>query len=316
MKARVDYFSASGTQHDNCAYLAQRYDPDKGFRRLEGESIVVATCPSSTSGSTINVIVQTSTGWYVQLWRSASGNTFVAESFGEVLQAHRPEAQVGGITRWTETELDAGLDGLWGFSDELVFTWGNRQGVPVMFLFNGQRWDEIKAPSFGVSNLHGLSRDTIWACGKGGRVAQWTGTSWQELVIPTGEDLINIHVVQEKELYAVGVMGNVYEGSPWGWAQIGSIPGALQGDVQAVAKFAGELWVGAGRLGLWKRKEKTNEYECLKPNIAAVSLDTRGKEMVIGGHTFIAWTLDGKAFKTTGIDVVANQRGESDFGDF
>jgi hypothetical protein len=90
----------------------------------------------------------------------------------------------------------------------------------------------------------------------------------------------------------------------------------LQGDIQAVAKFAGELWVGASRLGLWQRVGKTDDYVCVKPNIPAVSFDTRGTELLIGAQTTIASTTDGKKFTGAGAGMVADNRGTRALGDF
>jgi len=314
MKARVDYFCASGAHHHNVAFLAHRYDPDVGFQRLESESIVVTVAPGDVAGQhRLNTVFQ-STGWFVGLWRSADGKVYVAESFGEVASCSRPE-NTGGKVLWQRDKLGAGLNGIWGLTDELVFAWGTRKQAPVLFLFNGKSWDEITPPSFSVNGMHGLSRDTVWACGDGGRVAHWSGNSWQEMVVPGAEPLINLHVAKPDELYAVGVTGAIFEGSSYGWGNIGRIPNALQGDVQAVAVFADTLWVGASRLGLWTRKGKTNEYECPKPNIPAVSFDTRG-EFIIGSQTSLIWTTDGKSFPGTGRNFVAQVRGDKPFGAF
>jgi len=316
MDYRIDYFSASGTSANDCSFLAHRYDPAIGFKRLESESFVISLAANPIDPKKSRSLISlATTARLVRLWRSTKGQVFVADSFGEVLRGS-PNVESGERVVWDKSILDGQLNGIWGLSSERVFAWGRRSGIPVVFVWDGTSWSNLRSPSFEVEAIHGQGPDTIWACGAGGRVAHWSGGAWQEQVLPTVERLISIHVVAEGELYATGVMGTVFEGSSFGWGAIGQIPGALQGDVQAVAKFAGELWVGASRLGLWQRIGKTNEYVCVKPNVPAVSFDTRGPEFLIGAETLIASTVDGKKFVGSGAGVIANSRGTRALGDF
>lgn len=316
MELRTDYLSASGSFWEGYCFLAHRYDPNVGFKRLESESIVVRKRVNLGQGGassfTLELVLQT-TARLVELWRSPSGTLFVADSWGRVLQSNMRDPEEH--TPWTEAAVDAVLHGVWGLSDDLVFAFGSAKGGSAMFQWDGVRWSPAPAPSFEVEGMHGLSRDSIWAAGAGGKVAHWTGRGWQELKLPTDETILSIFVAKPGEYYACGNRGNVFEGSDDGWGGIGSIPGALQGDVQAVAKYADQLWVGASRLGLWQRKGESAEYVCLKPNIAAVSFDAR-KDLLIGAETMMAWTADGQKFKGEGGGYVATTREGFPLGSF
>ncbi|MGN6105441.1 MAG: hypothetical protein ACTHU0_10080, partial [Kofleriaceae bacterium] len=81
-----------------------------------------------------------------------------------------------------------------------------------------------------------------------------------------------------------------------------------------VAKWNNELWVAAGRLGLFKRTDK-GKLECVKPNLRAVDLDAR-KDLIISCDDMIATTKTGKSFTATGQDCLLKQRKGKKLGRF
>ena len=91
-------------------------------------------------------------------------------------------------------------------------------------------------------------------------------------------------------------------------ALVGTIPGAaLPGDVACVAKWRGQLWVGASRLGLFRRVGSGSEFESVKPKIDCVSMDAR-EELVLCCSNRVAGTANGTDFMSCGVNIVLNVR--------
>lgn len=130
MEPRVDYFSASGTSDSAACYLAQRYDPNVGFKRLESESLVVALSTGADPNVIRTTLVFSTTGRLVELWRSLDGHVFVAEALGELLRWHVSNIGKPG-SAWERDRVDARLHGVWGLNESLVFAFGrNNNGRP------------------------------------------------------------------------------------------------------------------------------------------------------------------------------------------
>jgi hypothetical protein len=100
-----------------------------------------------------------------------------------------------------------------------------------------------------------------------------------------------VFVAGPDEMYAVGHGESLWEGSASGWGKVADGPGPLFG----VAKFAGEVWVGAKNLGLFKRVRNT--LESVNPDIHAVMMEARNV-LLITCQDQIAATADGKTFAT------------------
>jgi hypothetical protein len=316
MDFRVDYSSASGTALTDCSFLAQRYDRDFGFRVGDGECHVVSFAPSGDPQAPVNIALSyQTTAWLTDLWRSTDRAVFVSESMGNIHWIADINAQ-GPARQWNNVELDASLYGIWGLSKQDVFCWGRRPSGMVLFRFDGRDWREITGPGFEIEAMHGPSEDLMFAAGSDGRVARWEGNAWREFRTGAADRLVDVHVAAPNEYYAVGNLGSVLEGSDTGWIKIGQIPDTMQGDVQAVARWGGHLWVGASRLGLLRRIGTTDQYERFKPKATAVALDTRGAGLLIGCDYFVGEMTDGKSITLSGVDYVANARGTREFGDF
>jgi hypothetical protein len=125
--------------------------------------------------------------------------------------------------------------------------------------------------------------------------------------VPAGQ----LHSTPVKGL--TGGKGMLLEGSAQGWGKIAEcpVPGMA---LQAVAKWKGELWVGGGQLGLYKRVGTTSKLKNIKPNVKANSFDVREK-LVIGCQDFIAETADGKSFSASGEDVLTEARDNKELGE-
>ena len=78
-----------------------------------------------------------------------------------------------------------------------------------------------------------------------------------------------------------------------------------------VAKWNGELYVGGGPLGLFRRIGNTNQLDHIKPNVKAVGFDAR-EHLVITAENAIIGTHDGQTFRGAGINSLAKATGTID----
>lgn len=165
-----------------------------------------------------------------------------------------------------------------------------------MYRCDGRDWSEMESPGYVVS-MHGISPDLIYAVGRGGLVARWDGRRWNKCVTHSTAMLSAVFVASPDEIYAVGAGGAMLEGSSSGWKQLLTGPGPMFG----VAKFKGDVWVGAADHGLMKLVKK--KLKAVKPNIKAEILDAR-KDLLISSPTAIVGTPAGEAFRGTPVTAV------------
>jgi hypothetical protein len=315
MEMGTTYYAASGSNNHACAFLAQRFNAAWGYRPNDSECWVVGLCPGDESDESSVTLLRGTTGWLTGLWRSDEGYVFVCDADGYVLWLPSHHCSDFPDSAWNELKLKGSLTGIWGLSSRMVFAWGGTRTAPVLYQWDGTAWNDVKPPSFEIVAMHGLSADLIWASGPNGQVARRVGDTWDEQRTPVGDSLTSVFVAAPNEYYAASNFGSILEGSDFGWAKIGEIPGALQGDVQAVAKWNGDLWVAASRLGLWRRIDKGNQYDCVKDNLVPVSLDVRG-ELLAGCEDGIGSSLDGKSFAFSAESSVLDARDGKDLCDF
>jgi hypothetical protein len=308
MAIAVTYYNASGRSRSDCAFLAVRYDDARGFKPWMGDECFV--CSNDPSGLYTHIGTG---GWFTSLWRSSGGAVWVCDSQGTVSTAPSLQDPMVSPAAWNHIVLDAALFGLWGIDEECVFTWGVREQRGVVFRWDGQAWIELPAPGFEVEAMHGTGPGDAWACGTGGSVAHWDGDRWSPVQTSNDEHLTSIFQAGPDEIYVTGDRGSVLEGSALGVVPIGSIPDAVVGDVRAVAKWGGELWIGAGRLGLWRRLGSSDQFECVKPNVDATHFDARW-DMVITCKERISGTADGASFFSIGSGAVQNIRAACPLG--
>ena len=301
MGNEVRCIRASGQSASAGAYLAQKYDADVGFRPGEAECHIVRTfAPPGGPDDEVEVNALLSTrAWLTGLWRADSGALFVTDSRGKLYVSRNGGTRDPADVTWDEKKVDCTLWGTWGLAEDRVWAWGRRSGTGTLFRWNGRSWSEVPAPDFPLDSLHGPSEKFLLGSGEGGKIARWDGGRWTTTQTPIEELLVSVHVAGRDEYYAAGNMGTILEGSDSGWARIAKIPKALQGDVQAVAKWNDELWVAVSRLGLWKRTGKTNKFVAAKKALSAVSLEAR-EQLVVGYFDGIASSTDGATFDAYG----------------
>ena len=287
----VRFHSASGLSSDNVCCLATRYDTEIGIKPPWCDSWLVYEDAAGASA------VYGRQGWFTGLWYSAGNRAFISSAHQQIIVIHDlPAYQDQPRTRfddprWTERhDFPATMMGVFGLSDDYVLAWGNKDAkTGAMYLWNGQTWREIPSPGPNVTAVHGIARDLIYAVGYFGFIARWDGARWHTIPPVTKVILVAVTVVSPDEIYACGDGGVLLDGSVHGWALGLEWPKPLFG----VAKFCGDLWVGAQVDGLMKRDRDT--LVPVKPNIKAELLDAR-QDLIISAALAPCTSQDGVAF--------------------
>lgn len=298
-----------------CAFLAMRYDAAAGYRPGDGETWVGINDYSPESQGTTRVTNGTN-AWYTKAWCSLSGALFITRHDGWVVRNPNiwaPEV----LTSWENDRIEGyHLRGVFGLDGGAVFVWGHDprasagQVYPASSLFrwDGKAWSPMTAPGFHVMAMHGTAEDNLWVAGPRGVVARWDGGRWTQLPSRQDELVNSLWVAGPDEVYATTAQGSVLEGSAAGMLPIGTIPGvATPGEVACVAKWQGQLWVGASRLGLFRRIGTTRDFESVKPNIDCVSMDARD-ELVLCCNNRVSGTANGADYRSCGVDSVLQVR--------
>ena len=294
MRLGTIYNSASGPSNEDCCFIGHRFVEEWGFKPDTGESWVLHASPPAAGEEEGQVTLLFGVaGWFTGLWRSPAGWVYVADAAGKV-HLQRDVARHGtDPDRWEEFTFDAVMLGVWGLNDQFVLAWGKIGKEGRMYRWDGARWSAMPAPGPHVHSVHGIAPDVIYAAGADGLLARWDGTAWHRIVVPTPEDLTAVFAASEDEAYAVGNAGVVLGGSTHGWGKIAQGPGPLHG----VAKFKGELWIGAGELGLLRRHGNTRRLVKAKANIHAHEFEAR-EQLVMSCPGKICGTEDGKDFSS------------------
>jgi len=303
----TSYYAASG-RHRNYSFLAQRYRAGEAFRPGSGECWIGWVEPDPVAELRFTFRWMTD-GWYTGLWRSADDRVWVSVSQGEVLEFARP-----GDDDYRSHPVDGLLFGIYGVSDAEVYAWGERRSRPAVFRWDGAAWSALAPPPFEVECMHALTAGAPWIAGSGGRVARWDGAGWRGVDTDSDERLLSIFVAGADELYACGDRGSILAGTARRLARIGSIPVAGPAEVQAIAKWRGDLWVAASRLGLWRGPAGTAVLTCYKPKLDAVSLDVRDG-IVVACQYKVSSSDDGAAFRSTAIEHLLNDRADKRLGE-
>jgi hypothetical protein len=280
MKLTCSVRDASGPSLSTCHFLLSRYDERFGFKPDSGESWIYQ------KDATGSHALRGQGGWYTGLWRSAAGKVYVAFSVGQVLVNPDPRPRVAP---WREDPVPGVLSGVWGLHDECVFVWGIRGGKNVVYRFDGSKWEELPSPPGEILAMHGIAPDLVYAVGRGDLLAHWNGKTWRKVVSPARGVLVDVFVASESEMYAVGSNKQLLQGSVHGWTEVLEGPGSLY----AVAKWKGDVWVGAADHGLMKLDGA--KLLPVKPNIKARRLDARD-ELLISSPDMIAGTKDGLTY--------------------
>lgn len=289
------YLSASGRSQEDCVFIGQRYDADRGFKPREAESWLMLHTRVE-AGVQTSAHIPSST-WYTAVWRAPSGQVFLADAVNRaVYRCPALTGPEGGV--WSDERLPAAIHGLWGIDDNDVYAWGgNREGFP-MFHWDGDAWRDMAAPGFEVFALHGTAPNCLWAVGDAGQVAFWDGGRWYPYPTPTREVLNAVFVRDRDHVYATGAQGSLLEGATHGWTKIcdGPVPGM---PLFAVAWWGDALWVGARQWGLLRRVGRSAELEAVKPNVWVTHLEAR-EALLITEPQRVVSTEDGKTFSASG----------------
>jgi hypothetical protein len=235
------------------------------------------------------------------LWTSDSGQTYLCV------------ASEGGVIRYRNIcveDIAAAEEvfrlpfvprGVWGLDEEHVYCWG--QASPSegthehrVSCFDGEQWTGLPDTPFEVLALHGCAPDCLYAVGHKG-ILRWDGQGWHELPAPTSESLTSVFVASPERVFVGGYGGSVLEGSAAGFGVVATLTSNLP--VFAVAEFKGQLYVGGGPLGLFRREGTGGELVCIKDKIKATGLESR-ESLLIAAGVKVAWTTDGVAFTSNG----------------
>jgi hypothetical protein len=293
---KYEYVGASGKSSRDCMALGYRTPEGVPFSPAELESWIIHFPPEKDRKGNYAVVFEFSDAcWLTGLWKSLEGPVYVSNMDGTM---HiRRDWKKKGKEAWEEVELDAQLSGVWGLSDECVFTWVRKGDEHRMFRYDGRQWHPMPSPG-DASVLHGVAPDLVYAVGYKGLIARWDGHSWTQLQSPVRHNFTGLFVAGPDEMYATTEHGELLAGTSHGWEKRAKAPGSLLD----VAKYKGEVWVAAGEAGLLKLKGTTQELEPIKPNIKATAFDVRGNLLITAGH-IVAQSEDGVKFLGAGDQV-------------
>ncbi len=255
--------------------------------RYEGEQFEVDQSESwlfrSIAGMSTSLNRRT---WLTGLWCSNAGVAYVADAVFRKVIIYR------NTTDWTpeEHELPAALEGIWGIDDDCVWAWGLSGGDPVLFHWDGSRWNQVPSPG-PLLAMHGTRRDLVIGVGMSGLVARWNGTTWSAIADVPASHLASVFVVDENEVYACGPRGGqVLVRSADAWRAIDTDGGGLL----SIAKWHGTLWAGVSDKGLCTLADAT--FIPVRPQFAATSIDVRTDLLFASPNGFAA-TADGAKFR-------------------
>lgn len=217
------------------------------------------------------------------IWRDPDGGVWVS---GENGVRTNPTPWGPDADRWELRELDAPLDGITGVDARCVLAWGIRQsdGVHVLRLFNGARWNPVGGPGFSIAACDLSAPDRIWACGGG--VGRWNGEGWDVLEEP---GLVALHAPSDDRVMVVREDGAFARVTPDGLQILGHVEGAC-----AIAIWQDAIWIGAGDNGLWRAGP--DGLVCVREDRPCVGLEAHEDTLLVVCSDLVSSTDDGKRF--------------------
>lgn len=282
-----EFGHATGGTIDQMSCVVNRWSDQRPFGRDNGESFAA----EFVNGQ--NLLNQQYPAHFTGCFRTDAGTVFLPHFHGRMLM--RP---AGMVDRWDAVELAPTLYGVWGLDEEHVWAWGDRGGTPVMFRWDGTAWSECSSPPGHVNAMHGTAPDEMMAVGSQGLIACYDGHEWTRQRCPIRTALSSVFVESPDEAYACGPSSHaLLKGSVYGWSQTAEHDAPIHG----VAKYAGRVWLGAGRDGLMELSGSS--IVSVQPDLKAVKFDARDA-LVISARDKVAQTTDGESFRWWTLDGV------------
>lgn len=285
--------AVSGPSLSDCTFLADRWNNVGGWSEDEAESWV-----GEAKGGRLRML-KGQLGWLTFFWRSPTGLLFASEGTSSHPALWVGRAGAGGAVTWHDTPTPFIPAGVWGLDDDFVLAWGGAGGARRtnhLWRWDGGRWAPMAAPDGVTVDIHGPSRDLIYAVGEAGLIARLDGGAWQTIPSPTQTMLSSVFVAGEREMYACGTRGRVLEGTIYGWSELLNVELALS----SVAKWRDTVYVGSAALGL--QRLAGNALVPVDPDIKSHQMDARGN-LLLACDDRLVETSDGSAFQSLPVDA-------------
>jgi len=283
------YRCLSGPRFDDAAAL--------GYLGPE-RSCVVLTAPGLPGGPPVRLGVRLVVDTLLTgLWRSPTGSVWVTDRDGWVRWSDDPWPD---DARWAQQCLDLAFRGIVGGEvvtegavGEQVWAWGARpsDGASLVRRYAAEAWRPVTAPGFAV-NAVAIGGAGVWLAGADGWLARYDTDRWTLISIGREVPLTALWVGDDTVL-AGGADGNIYEGGVHGFTPVAGVPAPIQ----AVARWGGRLWAGAGAAGLFAGVR--GPLAQVRADRAARSLEAH-EQLVIGCDEVLCSTPDGLRFPATG----------------
>jgi len=138
------------------------------------------------------------------IFRDSGGNCYAAVyDNGNVYQ------WPGSGTAWTKI-ADGPNDGaaveMGGVSASAIWQCGSNAGKGRIWFWNGAtwatQWTDARASS-GVTGLHALAANDVWACNLLGEILHFDGTTWSAVYTDATADFYDVRAISATEVYAV-----------------------------------------------------------------------------------------------------------------
>ncbi|RZO60829.1 MAG: hypothetical protein EVA89_12720 [Sandaracinaceae bacterium] len=281
--------AVTGGRLEGSAFLAYRYEPDTRVTPWRMESwVVLPSDNTSLTGERLISLELGIHGYLTRVWRAPGGSVFASDFDGR-LYVRDP---LGRGWRATNLGPDVQLHGVWGVSDDRYYVWGRGAWGPFIWAAVDGQFQQMPAPPGYITTLRGTSPDLLYAAGRRGLLAKWDGERWTKIELHVLRDLTGLSAGEPNDLWATTESGKLFEGTQHGWA----LRAQFDGPLFDVVRWAGDVWVAAGRRGLLKLRGKTNMFESRAPDVAAISLSP-GADLLAVGEDSLAVSRDGVEFQ-------------------